>query len=221
MTKIMGESQNQAQDPKLSLDPAELEAEKEAMKDSSAEEVKATLIKKYGFDETEHAQILEGLAGEILGEKKKTSTAIRQKISWREKAQESAPKEQKNEDNPQKPSINADDIDKKIDAKVTERLDLAELDVSNLGDELKEEVKKYAKVSGVSVKEALKSPYIQFRKREADEKEKIENASIKRTNNIQVRTDFEGKTPAEVKEFLDLSTEEGRKQWTEYRKTLK
>lgn len=111
------------------------------------------------------------------------------------------PKEEK------KPEEIADEkLSDLLDAKLEKR-ELTNLDIS---DTLKKDVGDYAKLNGVSVKEALNSPYIQFRKKEAEEADNTEEASL---------GGGKGKT-AKISDIdpskLDLTTDEGKanlKKW--------
>lgn len=194
------------------LTPEAIQAEKEQLKETPEAEVRESLIEKYGLDELEQSDLIESLVKDKLEDRKKLSTVIGQKITWREKAQSS---EQKPEVKPQAQpnSFSREDILKEVE----EKMEMKELESLELSDELKTEVKSYAKVNSVSYREALKSPYMQFRKKEADDQIKAEDASISSKHKTMAKRDFSEMSPAD----FDLTTEEGRNGWEEYKKTLK
>jgi len=194
------------------LTPEAIQAEKEQLKETPESEVRDSLIEKYGLDELEQSDLIESLVKDKLEDRKKLSNVIGQKINWREKAQSS---EQKPEVKPQAQpnSFSREDILKEVE----EKMEMKELESLELSDELKTEVKSYAKVNSVSYREALKSPYMQFRKKEADDQIKAEDASISSKHKTMAKRDFSEMSPAD----FDLTTEEGRNGWEEYKKTLK
>ena len=194
------------------LTPEAIQAEKEQLKETPEAEVRESLIEKYGLDELEQSDLIESLVKDRLEDRKKLSTVIGQKITWREKAQSS---EQKPEVKPQAQpnSFSREDILKEVE----EKMEMKELESLELSDELKTEVKSYAKVNNVPYREALKSPYMQFRKKEADEQIKSEEASISSTHKTMAKQDFSEMSP---KDF-DMSTPQGRKDFEEYDTWLK
>ena len=198
-----------------SLTPEAIEAEKEQLKEIPETEVRESLIEKYGLDELEQSDLIDSLVQEAIENKKKLSTAIGQKIDWRTKAQ--ALSEKKSEEKPQpvqQPGfLNEDSILQKVD----ERLNQKELESLELDESLQKEVKNYALLNKVSYKEALKSPYIQFQKKEMEEKQRIEEASIGSKHRTMANKNFSDVSPAD----FDMATEEGRKGFAEYKQWLK
>jgi len=206
--------QNREQEPVENLDPQEKLLEEEALKSPIEDELRAEVIERYGLDEVENSELIASLVSDKLADKKKLSTAIRQKIKYRGIAQ--APKEQKPEVKPQltpqSSNTDADEILRKVD----ERLAQKELDSLELEDSLKEEVKNYALLNKVSYKNALKSPYIQFRVKELEDKARIEEATIGSTHKTMVKKDFSEMSPGD----FDMATPEGREEFAKYRKHL-
>jgi len=149
---------------KEGVDPKEKQQDEEALKLVPDEDIRSQTIEKYGLNEDDNSELIDKLVeGEKEGQKK-LSTAIRQKVDWRTKAQ--TPKEEEKEVKPQEPApktqpVSSEDIDKMVGEKFEER-DLASMDLS---DELKSEVKAYAKAKGISYREAAKSPYFDFIKK--------------------------------------------------------
>jgi len=201
--------------PELSEEEKSLE--EEALKESPSDEIRSQVIEDLGLDGDVDTDLINKIVEGKTKERKRLSTAIKQKRSWREKAQ--AQKEQKKEDKPQQLSaqLTKEELFKKVDAKVDERLQKQELSSLELSDELKEEVKSYAELKKVSIKEALDSPYLQFRQQE-DEKQKRNNmASIGSKRRAGAKIDTTNTKPTD----FDMSTEEGRKEFHEYEKTLR
>ncbi len=211
----MTDSQNQVQDPTQNLDPLEVKLEEDDLNAPDEGDLRQETIEKYGLNELDHAELIESIVKDKLEDKKKISTAIRQKRSWREKAL--APKEQKTEEKPQpvlQPQIlNEDLILQKVDEKLAER----ELNSLELDDSLKQDVKNYALLNKVSYTDALKSSYIQFRKKEVEEKQRIEDASIGSKHRTMAKKDFSDMSSTD----FDMATKEGRDAFKEYKEYLK
>lgn len=102
------------------------------------------------------------------------------------------------------------DIDKKLEEKLEER----ELESMEISDNLKKELMLYAKAGGLKIKQAVKSDYFNFLKEKEDAKKKAEDASIGGKRGTPTHKDFSSMS---VNDF-DLKTEEGRKQYEEYKK---
>jgi hypothetical protein len=109
----------------------------------------------------------------------------------------------------------------KADPELTKRLETLELEaLGDVSDEIREEVKKYSKLNGVSLKQALKSDYIQFKVSQEEKKRTEEEASISSKGGASQpkKSDYSKMNPE--KDF-DLSTEEGRKDWEGYKAWMK
>ncbi len=207
--------QEQVQEPTQNLDPQEVKLEEDDLNTPDEGDLRQETMEKYGLNELDHSELIESIVKDKLEDKKKISTAIRQKRSWREKAL--APKEQKPEEKPQpvqQPQpLNEDLILQKVDEKLAQR----ELDSLELDDSLKQDVKNYALLNNVSLRDSLKSSYIQFRKNEIEEKQRIEEASIGSKHRTMAKKDF---SDMSAKDF-DMSTKEGRDAFAEYKEYLK
>ena len=93
-----------------------------------------------------------------------------------------------------------DNLDKIIDEKFEER-DLASMDFS---DELKSEVKAYAKAKGISYREAAKSPYFDFIKGKEDERIQADEASNSSSGKtIRAKRDFGNLSADDVANLSD------------------
>jgi len=211
----MSDAQNQGQDPKENLEtPEAIEAEETALKETTQEEIKQELIDKYQLDEIENEDLINTLVTDKLDERKRLSTAIKQKRSWRDKA--TTPKEEKK--SAEKVDFDPSKMNEIIAQKVAEQLEAGVLEKQSLSDELKDEVKGYAKLKNISLSQALESEYIKFQLSQAEKKAREEGASISpKANRHQSTRDFSQTSPAD----FDVSTEEGQKQFEEYDAWLK
>jgi len=196
-------------------DPKEKLAEEEALKEVPEDTIRSEVIEKYGLNEDDNSELIDKLVGDFKEGRKNLSTAIRQKIDWRTKAQ--TPKGEKQEVKPQEPAqkttppTSVEDIDKLVGEKFEER-DLASMELS---DELKSEVKAYAKAKKISYREAAKSEYITFLKGKEDERIKAEEASASSSGkSIKAKRDFGNLSEGEI---ANLDDEE----FAEYKKWLK
>jgi len=197
-----------ADEPKKGNIPEEDLTDEEDLKEKGEDEIRQQVIEKYGLDELENPDLIDQLVEDKIENKKKLSTAIKQKRKWREEAQKRvSPTEEKIEK--KSPS----DIERLID----ERFDQRELEASDLSDELKKEVQVYAKARGIRIKDALNSDYVGFLKEKEEQKKKEEEASTSFKRKSQAGRDFSKMSP---KDF-DLNTEEGQKEFEEYKKWLK
>lgn len=107
----------------------------------------------------------------------------------------------------------AEDITNVVRQQLEER-DLEALEVS---DELKKEVQTYAKLQGISIKKAMNSDYIQFRKEKEELKLKTENASLTSKRKGTAKKDY---SETQATDF-DLTTPEGKAGFKEYKEWLK
>src|SRR5437868_4150474 len=74
------------------LTPEEIEAEKEALKEVSEDEVRQRVISEYGLDELDHPDIIEKAVQKELAHIKTKASLTRQKVNWRTKATQEKPK---------------------------------------------------------------------------------------------------------------------------------
>ena len=194
------------------LNPEEIKAEEEALLETQEEEIKKVVIEKFGLDEEANPELIAQIVADKLEERKKLSTAIKQKRSWRDKFN-TIPKEKSKEDVKTQP-----DIDALVDKKLNEKLETKELESVELSDDLKAQIKSYAALNKVSIKQAIKSEYIQFQIGKEKEKAEIDDASISgKHDRVKSNRNFKDMAP----EDFDVSTEQGLKDWEEYKKYLK
>jgi len=153
---------------------------------------------------------------EALKEKNRQLFARAKKAEAKAKESEKKP-EPKQQPSEKKESSNLSDDDKKdTRAIVREELQQEHLDSLDLSDELKKTAKTYAKVEGVSITEALKSPYIKFRQEEAETKKRNEAAAAGGGGASYARQDPEKIDPGK----FDLRTKEGQDDKTAWEKSI-
>ena len=75
------------------VDPKEKQQEEEALKEVKDDDIRSSVIEKYGLSEDDNSELIDKLVNDFRRGKKELSTAIRQKRDWRTKAQ--TPKEEK------------------------------------------------------------------------------------------------------------------------------
>jgi hypothetical protein len=209
------------QEPKENLETEVLEQQDE---DSMRESV----VNDYGLDPEVEIDLIDKLVKDKQEEQKKLRTAISQKRNWRDKAEKALankPSEIEESDSTEDESETSQVIestkssDEKFKTLLKEELDNRDLISMSLSDELKAEVKDYANVKGISVAEAVESDYIKFLKDQKASEDKIEDATISSSNRrpSMGTVDFSKMSAGD----FDSSTEEGRKQFDEYKDWLK
>lgn len=194
----------------LELSPEELKADEEAMKEVKSDDLREHLATEYGLDPEEDAELLEKIAKRELDHRERLSGAIKQKINWRTKAAQ-LPKETGKSQPAETP-----DISKLVSQSVAEALEARDLESMGLPDDLKEEIKDLAKFKGISVREAAQLPYIQNRKAEMEQAERLKRAIPKRTSKGGYTTSIDPSKPLNPADF-NIGTPEGAKAWREAR----
>ena len=204
-------SDAQIQDDNPTPSPEELKQEEEALEVSNEDTVRSQIIEKYGLDEIDNEDLIDSLTSDTLEQRKSFGKVVQQKRTWREKATTAPPVE------PTEPTVEPvvpqpTDISQAVSAELEAR-DLSGLDVS---EELRDKVKSYANLEGVSIKAAVDSDYIQHFKTVEDEQRKTDEASLGGKTKGSSRTDYGDKSPSD----FDATTEEGQKGWEEYKANL-
>ena len=190
----------------------ELAAEQAALAESKEDEVRDKVISEYGFDEVDDAERISKAVAKELEHSKKMSQAIGQKIKWRTEATKpkevAAPVEPKKENVPP-----VQDVSKVVRQTLEEEF-LADLEYS---PELKKEIKRVAEITGVTVKTALRDPYVVSKIKEYEKEQEVEEASISKTNRSGSKKSY---TFDNVPD-LDMATPEGRAEWDKYTEQMK
>ena len=189
------------------ISPEEAKAEQEALVEAKEDEVRANIIKEFGFDEVDNADLIDKAVARELQHRKSLSQAIGQKVkirTERDELKKAIPAKK----------VEVDDLDAKLEAKLNAKLEERELKGLEFPDELKAEVKKVASTQGISVREALADPYIKFKLDAYEKEKKNDDASISRTN----KAGTSGKFSIDKIPEVDMNTEEGRKEWENWKK---
>jgi hypothetical protein len=205
--------EEEEEEEEAELTPEEKEAEQAALADVKDDDLREKLAADLGIDPEEDSELLNKVVAREKAQRERLSGAIKQKISWREKAKSSSNKpDEKSKGGNAKPEI--PDIEALVEQKLNERMEAQDLKSLELPDDLKEEVKTIAKAKGISIREAAQDPYIKFRKDEMEREERIKQASPKRSNKGTYTTNIDPSKPLNPSDF-DLNTDEGRKAWKE------
>lgn len=194
----------------------ELNAESEALADSKEDEIRTTLAEELGLSEDEDSEKLDKLVAREIEHRKTLSTAVRQKIDWRTKAQGDG----KGKPAPKKEKIDLSDpeaIRKEAEAAAEAKLEERDLSEMEYSDKVKEQIKKVAKLNGTSVRVAAKDPYIQSMVAEEAKQAAIDEAADNGSKNKKGSVKLDTSKPLNPADY-DMSTEEGRKSWEDAKK---
>lgn len=192
--------------------PEEAMLEQEATVEVKEDEVREKLIAELGIEGDD--PLLDTLVKREVEQREKLSKAIGQKIKFREAAKGAKPPavvSPKPEDNKQ--TLTAEEIAAKVREEFEQR-DLQELEYP---EELKKEIAAVAKLKNISVRAAVKDPYIDYKIKVYETEQKSTDATIVRKDKGGGKIVFDRNNPPKV----DMSTEEGRKTWDEYTKFLR
>lgn len=214
----MDEDKNKKTDTEVEeISEEEKKFETEALAEVKDKELKSKIAEDLGIDPEDESELVDKLVKRELSQREKLSGAIKQKISWREKATKKTtdekPKDTPGKGEPQtegKP-LTAEELDKKLDEREAKR----DLESLELPEEIETEVKDLAKVKGISVREAAKLPYIVSTIEEAKKAKRIESATPKRKgkgNYASINVD--PSKPLNPDDFA-LGTKKGRKAWAD------
>jgi len=175
------------------------------------EEVRASVIAEFGFDEATDAEKITKMVKKEMDSREKLSKAIGQKVKYRTdyEALKGA------QVTPPKPTSDASapDFSKVLDDRLRER----DLDDLNLPDDIRKETDEWARFKGISVKQAAKAPHIAAKINDYEAERKTEEAAITRKNRTGGKQTVSIDNPPQV----DLKTPEGRKTWDEWKEALR
>ncbi len=196
----------------LSVSPEEHIAEQEATKEVQEEDLRTQLAEEFGFDPETDAERLDKLVQKELKHRKTVSTAVKQKIKIRTELEKLTSKKTDMSSGQPQSSNNLPDIEALVDQKLSARLEQIEIQQLNLPEELTEEVKKVAKLQGISIKEAANSDYIKYKREQYEQDQRIQKATPKWKGASGLPKGFDPSKPPDPSQFR-LDTEEGQKQW--------
>ena len=189
--------------------PEELEQEQLALQEAKEEEVRASIISEFGFDEELDADKIDKAVSKEMKHRKDWASITKQKVKHRTEAEElrkAIP--------PTKTDvkIDADEVGKVVDSKLKETLEQRDLDALEYSDELKAEIKRIAQIAG-SVKQALKDPYIIFKIEAYEKEQKVAEATIGRTHKSGKTKEFDINNPPEFDPNDIEGSEKRMKEW--------
>lgn len=201
----------------LDVSVEEQTAEKEALVEAKEDDLRSELATEFGFDPDADAEKLDKLVARELKHRKEKSTAIKQKISWRDKATKKSENSQGNS----QPNSNNElpDFDAAVSQKVREEFEARDLASLDVPDELRPEIQRIAKMNSISIREAAQDPYIVYKREEFEKEARITRSQIKRGNTSSY-VSSDPNIPVNPKDF-DLDTEEGREAYQKAKITRK
>ena len=203
----MDNVQNQGNQVPATPNTEELKEEQEILTVPTLEEAKARVVEELGLDADYDVGLVEKLAKKELAEREKLSKAIGQKIKYRDTLNTLS----KTSDAREPVRSGSQDLDAIVESKFNE-WELAKMDLS---ENLKSEVKSYAKAKGIPYRDVLKSDYFDFVKGKENERLRSEEASVSSKGiSMKARRDFGNLNDEDIK---NLSSED----LTEYKKWLK
>lgn len=214
----MENSENNTEEVKIE-EPTEEEVKEDeaAMKEVTEEDVRAGVIESYGLDATDDEDLITKLTTDRITSGKKLSKAIGQKIKHRDIAKGSIKKpEEKPTETTTETKTEETTLTPAEQSQAT--FDKRDMEDAKLPEEIQTEVKNYAKLHKISVREALGSTYITHLKAENEKKENETGGSAPRsTTTPPSQREFSEAKPSD----FDVTTPEGLKAWESYKKFLK
>lgn len=190
----------------------ELEAEKSHLAEVKEDEIRSNIVKEFGFDPEADKERIEKLVQKELGYKKTISTAIGQKVKYRTKVQE-----YNQANNPPKPKEGDKNSSADVDTKIQAALEADRLEAMEYPDEIKAIIKNVAEINKISVRKAVSDPYVQSRIEAWKKDSGADDAAAGRKNQSGGGS---GADDLEIPDY-DLTTEEGRKSWDQWKKDQK
>lgn len=181
----------------------DLAAEKDFQNVPTEDAIRDSIIKEYGFDPENDAdkERIEKLVKNELGHKTKLSTAIGQKIKYRERATSSKPTPPASK--PEK-GLTQEDVSRQVNA----ALEQDRLNALEYPDNIKVAIKRVAEIGNISIREAQQDPYIASMIETWQRDTGADGAAVTRTNKSggKAMTDTDPSIPPDV----DMNTKEGR-----------
>lgn len=188
----------------------ELNAEAEALKDVSEEEVRTKIVTELGISEDDNPDLVEKLVKRELEHRTNLSKAIGQKIKYRDAAN-GKPDTSKS---PSKVNMTPDEIAEQARKAAREEFENRDLNEMGHSDTIKEQIKRIAQIQNVSVRQAEKDPYIQSLIENESRQKSVDDAAKNGARRAKTGVTIDVSKPLDPSQF-DLSTEEGRKEWEE------
>lgn len=191
----------------LTPTPEEATLEQEAIAEVKEDEVREKLAAELGIEGDN--PLLDSLVKREIEQREKLSKAVGQKIKYREAAKGVKPPAVV-------PKPDAPKTAEEIEESVRKQFEQRDLDELDYPDELKKEIQTLAKLKGISIKAAVKDPYIDYKIKVHETEKKSDDATIVRKDKGG-KAIFDRSKPPKV----DMSTAEGRKTWDDYTRFLR
>lgn len=144
--------------------------------------------------------------GTLLGKYKGLKTKVKP-------APQQAPQQQ--QQSQQGKALTPEEIRQQAEATVTQQLEQRDLDEMELPDDIKSEIKSVAKIKGISVRKAAQDGYIQHLIEKAVAENRITDAALPSTR----RAAPAARPGNAAAPKFDMSTEEGRKAFNEWKQS--
>lgn len=189
----------------------ELEAEKEHLTQVREDELRTKIVSDYGFDPEEDKERIDRLVARELDHKIKLSQAVGQKIKYRTELTELKGKLPKAE-----PQASKQDKSEDLDERLTKALEKRDLEALEYPDDIKKAIARVADIEGISVRKAVSDPYVASRIEAWQKQQDAEEAALSRNNKTGGKAKHDIDNPPD----FDMSTDEGRKGWDNWKKEM-
>lgn len=191
----------------------ELAAEKDHLADVKEEEVRSGIIKDFGFDPETDKERIDKLVQKEMTYKKAISTAIGQKVKYRNTLKELSDKNT----HPKTKESEKDSKDVDVNTAVNEALEKERLEDMEYPDDIKAIIKNVAIINKISVKKAAQDDYVQSRIEKWRKDSGADEAAAGRRHQSSKSG---GTDDLDIPDF-DLTTKEGRDSWDSWKKDQK
>jgi hypothetical protein len=194
-------------------DDALAEQEKEAVADDSA--LRTKIVSELGLtDDDTNKELIDKMVKREAGLRGGFGKLLKSHKALKTNKSAPIPPAPKQDE---KSELTPEQIREQTRAEVRGELDNEFLEQSDFSDELKSKIKSHAKAEGISARAAAKSDYIVFLKDKEDKQKRADEAADNGTRKGKQGKAVDTSKPLDPKDY-DLSTEEGRKAWTDAKK---
>ena len=193
-------------------DDALAEQEKEAVADDSA--LRTKIVSELGLtDDDTNKELVDKMVKREASLRGGFSKLLKSHRALKTKSTPTPPAAKKDDTS----TLTPEAIREQARAEVRGELDNEFLDQSDYSDEVKNKIKAHAKTEGISARAAAKSEYIQFLVEKDAKQKRADEAADNGTRKGKQGKAVDTSKPLDPKDY-DLSTEEGRKAWTDAKK---
>ena len=166
-------------------------------------------------DDSERVAALEEKNRQLFARAKKAEGFVKKDGKWLKPEPEEQTQEILEEQTTATPTADADKplTRSEWEAEMRER----DINALDLPEKVAQEVKNYAAYKGISVQEAAQAPHVQSLKEQVEQEERLHKGAANSTSRGKSVSNVDPESPPEV----DLSTEEGRKAWEDYKAAVR